>query len=121
METKDELVQNIKEWVKIDSEMKALQKELRERREKKKELTNNLVDVMKSNEIDCFNINNGKLIYSQNKIKSPVNKKHLIACLVKYFDDDQQTAEEISKYIMDTREIKIKDTIRRKLPKNINT
>jgi hypothetical protein len=121
METKDELIQNIKEWVKIDSEMKALQKELRDRREKKKELTNNLVDVMKTNEIDCFNINNGKLIYSQNKIKGPVNKKHLISCLVKYFDDDQETAEEISKYIMDTREIKIKETIRRKLPKNINT
>ena len=40
--------------------MKTLQKELRERREKKKELTNNLVEVMKTNEIDCFNINDGK-------------------------------------------------------------
>ena len=45
METKDELILNIKEWVKIDSEMKTLQKELRERREKKKELTN----ILKTN------------------------------------------------------------------------
>lgn len=118
METKDELVRSIKEWVQIDSEIKALQKEIKDRREKKKELTENLVDVMKTNEIDCFNINDGKLIYSKNKVKSPVNKKHLLSCLVKYFDDDGQTAEEISKFIMDSRETKIKETIRRKQPKN---
>ena len=121
METKEELVIHIKAWIALEDELKMLQKEIKIRREKKKELNNQLINVMSDNDIDCFNINNGKLIYSQNKIKSPFNKKHLIACLVKYFDDDQQTAEEISKYIMDTREIKIKDTIRRKLPKNINT
>ena len=36
MATKEELVNNIKEWMQIEDEMKVLQKELKERRIKKK-------------------------------------------------------------------------------------
>ena len=60
MATKEELVNNIKEWMQIEDEMKVLQKELKERREKKKLLTSTLVDIMKTNEIDCFGYDRGK-------------------------------------------------------------
>ena len=36
MTTKDELVNNIKGWIKIDNEMKLLQQELKQRREKER-------------------------------------------------------------------------------------
>ena len=54
MTTKEELVNNIKAWMQIEDEMKVLQKELKERREKKKLLTATLVDIMKTNEIDAL-------------------------------------------------------------------
>ena len=38
METKEELVNNIKEWIKIDGEILKLQNEIKERRNKKKEV-----------------------------------------------------------------------------------
>ena len=80
MATKEELVKNIKAWMKIDQEMKALQKELKDRRALKKTLSSSLVDIMKTNEIDCFDMTDGKLIYTKNKVKSALSKKHLDSC-----------------------------------------
>ena len=67
MESKEELVKNIREWISMDEQIKSLQGEIKKRRDRKKELTSALVNVMKEHEIDCFDINNGKLIYSKNK------------------------------------------------------
>ena len=75
METKDQLVNHIKEWLSIDEEVKLLKKEIKARQERKKELTKDLVDVMKNNEIDAFDINNGKLIYTKRKTKQAISKK----------------------------------------------
>ena len=68
METKEELVNNIKEWIKIDNEISKFQNEIKDRKNKKKNLTDNLMNVMKKNEIDCFDINGGSLIYKKNKV-----------------------------------------------------
>ena len=46
METKDQLVQHIKEWIGVDEEIKSLQKEIKTRKEKQKELTKDLMEVM---------------------------------------------------------------------------
>ena len=77
METKDQLVTHIKEWIAIDEEVKLLKKEIKIRQERKKNLTHDLVEVMKSNEIDAFDINNGKLIYTKRKTKQAISKKLL--------------------------------------------
>ena len=120
MEAKEVLINNIKEWVQLDNEIKTLQKETKDRRLRKKELTDELVEVMKSNEIDCFDMSDGKLIYSQNKIKAPLSKKHLLNSLHTFFEKDDEMAKQISKFILDSRETKIKETIRRKQQKNVN-
>ena len=39
METKEELITNIKEWIKIDNEILKLQTEIKERKNKKKTLS----------------------------------------------------------------------------------
>ena len=41
METKEQLVTNIKEWIKIDNEIAQLKSEIKERNNKKKSLTLN--------------------------------------------------------------------------------
>ena len=69
MSTKEELVKIIKEWITIDDTIKSLQKNIKDNRDIKKTLTDTLVNIMKTNEIDCFDINNGKLIFCKNKVK----------------------------------------------------
>ena len=122
METKDELIMNVKEWIKIDSEITKLQNELRDRKNKKKQLSELLMIVMKKNEIECFDINDGKLMYAQNKVKASLSKKHITTCLEKYFKDteNKEMVEDLSNYILDNREVKITETIRRKQHKNKN-
>ena len=84
METKEQLVNNIKEWIKIDTEIAELKAQIRERNNKKKGLTENLVTVMKNNKIDCFDINGGALVYKTNKVKKPINGKSLLLALQSY-------------------------------------
>jgi hypothetical protein len=117
MEAKEQLVNNIKEWIKIDNEISDLKAEIKERTNKKKSLTENLVTVMKSHSIDCFDINGGALVYKKSKVKKPINSKTLFSALQNYFKTDTKIAEEIAKHVMDSREEQVKETIKRKIEK----
>ena len=117
METKEQLVNNIKDWIKIDTEIATLKAQIRERTNKKKTLTENLVTVMKTNKIDCFDINGGALVYKTSKTKKPINAKSLLAALQNYYKADEKIAQDITKHVMDSREEQIKETIKRKIDK----
>jgi hypothetical protein len=118
MTTKEDLIGYIREWITLDNEIKECQKIAKDRRSKKKVITDRLIDIMKTNEIDCFDIKNGKLMYSQNKVKTSLNKKHLLASLQTYFADHPTIqGPEIVEHILESREVKVKDNIRRKINK----
>lgn len=117
METKEQLVSNIKDWIKMDTEISELKAQIKERTNKKKTLTENLVTVMKTNKIDCFDINGGALVYKTSKTKKPINGKSLLAALQNYYKTDPKIAEDITKHVMDSREEQIKETIKRKIDK----
>jgi hypothetical protein len=117
METKEQLVTNIKEWIKYDTEITQLKNEIKDRMNKKKALTVNLVTVMKGNAIDCFDINGGALVYKKNKVKKPINGKTLLLALQNYYKEQPKVAEDLTKHIMDSREEQIKETIKRKIDK----
>ena len=63
--TKDKLVKNVKEWLIIEKEIKKLQTQMKELKKSKAGLSESLVDIMKNNEIDCFDITGGKIMYTQ--------------------------------------------------------
>lgn len=117
METKEQLVTNIKEWIKMDSEITELKAEIKERNNKKKALTEGLVTTMKSNQIDCFDINGGALVYKKNKVKKPINGKTLLSALQNYYKNEPQKAEDLTKHVLNSREEQIKETIKRKIDK----
>lgn len=117
METKEQLVNSIKEWIKMDGEINQLKNEIKERNNKKKLLTQELVNVMKTNTIDCFDINGGALVYKTSKVKKPINGKMLLMSLQNYYKDQPQIAEDLTKHILDNREEQIKETIKRKINK----
>ena len=114
METKEQLVNNIKEWIKMDNEILELKTQIKDKNNKKKLLTQDLVTVMKTNQIDCFDINGGALVYKTSKVKKPINGKLLLSALQNYYKSDIKLAEEMTKHIMDSREELIKETIKRK-------
>ena len=113
--TKGELIQHIKEWIKIDNEIMKLKHDIKEKNAAKVKLTETLVNVMKTNSIDCFDINGGALVYKKTKVKKPLNKKTLLSALQLYYKNDTQMAETITTHLLDNREEQIKETIRRKM------
>jgi len=117
METKEELVNNVKEWIKLDNEISKLKHEIKERNNKKKGLTESLVTVMKKNDIDCFDINGGGLVFKKNKVKKALNGKTLLAALQSYYSTQPQVADDLTKHILDSREEQVKETIKRKINK----
>ena len=114
---KEQLIENVRGWIAIDNEIKQLQKVIKEKRKEKKAYTANLVEVMKSNDIQCFDISDGKLLYTQNKVKSALSKKHLIKSLTEWFKDDPTKIGDLTKHILNSREEKIKENIKRKIKK----
>lgn len=117
MESKEELIKAIREWVKIDNEIRILQKEQIQRKNEKKKISANLMEVMKKNEIDCFDINDGQILYNKRNIKKPVTQKKLVGILSNYFNGDISKATEVNNYILENREEVVKETIVRKINK----
>ena len=116
--SKAELIEIIKEWRTLDEEIKAIQKEIKVRRNKKKELSDKLIKVMRTNDIECFDINNGKLLYTKSKLKETINKSYLMKVINDYFDDDDSIeSEKVADYILENRNTKVKESIRCKLDK----
>jgi len=119
LETKEELITNVKEWIKIDSEIANFKNEIKSRNAKKKILADRLVVVMKKNEIDRFDINGGAIKYKKTTTKQTINGKMLLATLNEYYKNTNtpEIAAEISQFILDNREITTKETITRKMDK----
>ena len=114
---KDELICNIKEWIKMDNEIAKLKAEVKEKINKKKTFTESLLSVMKNNDIDCFDINGGALVYKQKKTRRTISGKFLLSQLEEYYKDQPEIAKEITKKVLDSRIEVIKDEIKRKIDK----
>ena len=91
--------QIIKEWLSIDDEIEKLNKALRERKKKKKELQEFIMEFMKAKEIPHFNINNGQLILKETKQKKPLSKVLLFNLCNKYFNNNSNQANNLVDFI----------------------
>jgi len=111
METKEQLVKTIKEWVKLDNDIKKLQKETKLRKQEKSKASLALIETMKKNEIDCFDINNGQICYTKKNIKKPITKKVLMDLLSKYYKGDNLKASQVNNFILENREEITKESI----------
>ena len=114
MGDKGELINNVKNWIEIDNDIKELQKVIKEKRKEKKLYTGKLLDIMKSNDIDCFDMKSGKLIYSRRTVKAPLSKKHLFSSLSQYFKNNKDIIDELGQFILDSRAEKVRENIKRK-------
>lgn len=113
------LVDKIKEWLQLDEELNTIMTNLKEKKKEKKTITDLLMETMKFKDIDLVNLNDGTIELKTNKVKTPLNKKHLIACLTEYFGDTNETTrvDEIVKHILSNRDEKVKEFIKRTVKK----
>jgi len=118
--TKEQLIHTIKEWVRIDNELRILSKQQSIRKKEKQEMSESLIEIMRSNEIDCFDIKNGQIMYTKRNIKKPITQKALLNILSNYYKGNLEKAEEVNNFIMENREQVVKETIVRKIDKGVD-
>lgn len=111
-------IDKIKQWLKLENEIKLLNLESRKRKVEKKQLTDEVMNIMKNNEIDCIDTSGGKILYKKSETKKPLNKKSLEQILKKYYQDKHEKAEEICNFILDNRETKTNESIKLKQNKS---
>ena len=114
---RDELIQTVKEWIKIDNELTKLRSEIKLRNDKRKKITESIVNHMKHTSIDGINIFNGSLVYKQKKTKKPITGKFLLTQLEKYYSQTPEVAKEVTQHVLDNREEVVKEEIKRKINK----
>jgi len=99
---KQKLRESVKEYLNIDNEINTLQAAVKERKNKKEELTKFILEAMKDNEIQQMNINNEKLVYSVSQYKAPLNKNYLNNVLTNYFNNNDK-ALDVMNHILTNR------------------
>lgn len=110
----EEIVNDIREWIELDTQLRELQRIAREKRMSKKILTDKIISTMKENDIDIFNTKDGKIVHTQRKQKAPITKKHLLNCLNVLFENDITARDKISNYILDSLNVKMLDSLKKK-------
>lgn len=108
---KEQLLKSVKEYVSFERLIKERQNEIKRLKIKQKEISANLMNVMRSNEIDCFDINDGRIVYKKSKTKKAISKNFLKEVLDKYFNGDQNKVDDLGKFIMENRIVVERESI----------
>ena len=105
----------IREWMQLDEESTSIKKKIKQINQSKKEISSKLLAIMKSQEIDEFDLNQeGKLIRKEKKTKASLNKKQLNDSLFKYYNNEVD-AKKATDFILSTRLEKISETLCKKV------
>jgi hypothetical protein len=107
---------NVKEWMILDDDILTLQKAIKERKNKKNELTPKIQEFMNSNEINDLNTNNGKLKFTKSVCTKPLNKQFLISRWGDFFKDFTK-GEKAASFILDNRDKEEKFKLKRVINK----
>lgn len=116
--TKEQLKDYLRQWVRIENEISTLSAEIKKRKLIHQQLSKSLLEVMRKNEIDCFDIANGRIVYSKTKTRAPLNNGQIKAALTTYYKDDVEKAANLTEFLLASRVEKTRETIKMKIPKN---
>ena len=115
--TKDQVKDYLRQWIRIENEITTLSAEIKKRKLIHQQLSVSLLDNMRKNEIDCFDITNGKIVYSKVKTRVPLNNSQLRTALTTYYNDDADKANNLTEFLLSSRIEKTRESIKMKIPK----
>ena len=72
------LVEKIKKWLDSETKIASLQKELKEIRKNKKQLSIDLSEIMKNRQLECIDVSQGQILYTKNQTKNEIYDKIVV-------------------------------------------
>mgnify|MGYP003337735269 CR=1 FL=1 len=106
--------QNIKEWVRLDGQIKEYNEQLNQIRTEKSTLQANIYDFVQENDLESstIKISDGKLKFTQTKQTPPLSLGFIESCLQEKLNNDDLVSD-LMEYIKSKREPKISSEIKR--------
>ena len=115
--SKEQVKDYLRQWIRIENEISTLSVEIKKRKLVHQQLSASLLEVMRKNDIDCFDITNGKIVYSKVKHRAPLNNGQLRSALTTYYKDDTEKANNLTEFLLSSRVEKTRESIKMKIPK----
>lgn len=115
--SKEQVKDYLRQWIRVENEISTLSVEIKKRKLVHQQLSASLLDVMRKNDIDCFDITNGKIVYSKVKHRAPLNNGQLRSALTTYYKDDTEKANNLTEFLLSSRVEKTRESIKMKIPK----
>lgn len=108
------LDENIKRWVVLDNQCKTLNQQIKDVREKKNTLNDEILGYFneKNTKFPTINISDGRLTYSSIKQGNIISYKFLDECFKEFFEDEND-AEQLMDLIKTKRTFNIVHSIKR--------
>ena len=106
--------ENIKHWVQLDNQLKALSDKTKELREQRNTTENEILNYVETNRLSnaTVNISDGRLRFVQNKQVAPLTLKYVEECLAKCINNEEQIGI-VMQVIKENREVKQVPDIKR--------
>jgi len=108
--------EDVKLWLKLDDDIKTLNDAIKDRKNKKNEITPKLLDFMDKHNINDLNTNDGHLKFQKSLRSKPLSKKYLLDRLGYYFKSDIK-GEKVVSFIYNNREKTEISNLKRVYPK----
>lgn len=116
---KNDLIENIKNWVTFDSQLKLINDKTKILRENKNELTKNICNYATTHNIKSkIEISDGTLTFCEKKDYSPLTYSYVEKCLGELINDKEKV-DYIIEYMKSNREVTKSYDIRRSYNKNL--
>ena len=113
-DSKDILIDIVKKWVLLDNQINQLNKSLKQLKNDKKMVNQEMIEVMKQNDIDIFDLKDGQIQYKKETKRVALSQKRLLLILSKHPQLGEEQAISLNEYVYQNREEIIKESIVRK-------
>lgn len=111
------LVDTVKKWVEIDNKLRQVTEVAKKLRKEKKEKNEQMIKIMKENEIDNFEIKDGQIQYKKENKREPLTQKRLISILMEHPQLSEEQVLKLNQYVFECRKVTEIETVVRKMAK----
>lgn len=114
----ESLIAIVKNWVTIDNQIRLINKKLKDLRSQKKIQNENMIRIMKSNEIDNLELKDGEIRHVKTKKRQVLTQKLLIEILNTHPQFDNDNVKQLTDFVYNNRKVIEEDKIVRVVNEN---
>ena len=108
-----EFIENTKQWVTLDSQLKIINEKTKAIREMKRQLTEKICEYKNNNNIhNVIKLSDGELRFYEKREQTPLSFSYIEYCLEQILTDEEQI-EFVMNYIRENREVSVTTDIKR--------